>query len=88
MDFLNYIYGLFGFNYELKLSTRPAPDKRLGEDALWDSAEKALEDALNEFKKITGKSFEIDPGEGAFYGPKIDIKVFDALRRDHQCGTI
>ena len=84
MDFLNYIYDLFGFKYDLKLSTRPAPDKRLGDDALWDIAEKALADALNE----CGKPWETDEGEGAFYGPKIDIKVYDALRRTHQCGTI
>ena len=84
MDFLKYIYDIFGFNFELKLSTRPGPEKRLGSDDLWDTAEKALEDALNEF----GRPWQLDPGEGAFYGPKIDIKVFDALRRDHQCGTI
>lgn len=47
-------------------------------------AENALEQALKQF----GKPYEVDPGEGAFYGPKIDIKVFDALRRGHQCGTI
>ena len=51
LDFLNYIYDIFGFSYELKLSTRPAPEKRLGSDDLWDEAEKALEDALNEFGK-------------------------------------
>lgn len=47
LDFLNYIYDLFGFKYDLKLSTRPAPDKRLGDDALWDIAEKSLAEALD-----------------------------------------
>lgn len=79
LDFLSYIYQIFGFSYELKLSTRPAPEKRLGDDHLWDAAENALEEALNEF----GKPWELDPGEGAFYGPKIDIKLFDSLRRGH-----
>ena len=84
LDFLNYIYDLFGFTYDLKLSTRPEVGKRLGSDDLWDIAEKALEDALNG----CGKPWELDEGEGAFYGPKIDIKVYDALKRTHQCGTI
>jgi len=82
LDFLEYIYGIFGFTFELNLSTRP--EMRLGSDELWDSAEKALEDALNKF----GKPWTLNPGDGAFYGPKIDIKVFDALKRQHQCGTI
>ena len=51
MDFLSYIYDIFGFSFDLKLSTRPGPDKRLGSDDLWDVAEKGLEDALNEFGK-------------------------------------
>ena len=57
---------------------------RLGSDELWDTAEKALEEALNKF----GKPWTINAGDGAFYGPKIDIKVYDALKRPHQCGTI
>ena len=82
LDFLDYIYNVFGFHYELFLSTRP--EKALGTTKLWDEAEKALEEALNKF----GKPWKINPGDGAFYGPKIDIKLYDALKRQHQCGTI
>jgi threonyl-tRNA synthetase len=82
LDMLQHIYGIFGFNFELELSTRP--EKRLGSEELWDRAEKALEDALNEF----GKPWKLNPADGAFYGPKIDIKVYDALKRAHQCGTV
>lgn len=66
----------------MELSTRP--EERLGEDSLWDQAEAALEEALNKF----GKPWKLNPGDGAFYGPKIDIKVYDALKRAHQCGTV
>lgn len=82
LDFLKYIYGNFGFTFELELSTRP--EVRLGSDDQWDCAEKALEEALNRF----GAPWKLNPGDGAFYGPKIDIKVFDALKRAHQCGTV
>jgi len=82
LDFLDHIYGLFGFKFELELSTRP--EKRIGEEALWDKAEAALEKALNKF----GKPWKLNPADGAFYGPKIDVKVYDALKRAHQCGTI
>jgi threonyl-tRNA synthetase len=82
LDFLDHIYGLFGFRFELELSTRP--EKRLGADELWDKAEAALESALNKF----GRPWKLNPGDGAFYGPKIDIKVFDAFKRAHQCGTV
>ena len=82
LDFLQHVYGLFGFNFELELSTRP--EKRLGDEDLWEKAEKQLEEALNKF----GKPWKLNPGDGAFYGPKIDIKVYDALKRAHQCGTI
>ena len=74
LDFLNYIYTIFGFTYELELSTRPK--KRLGTDEQWDVAEKALAEALDEF----GKPWKEDPGDGAFYGPKIDIKVMDSMK--------
>jgi len=56
----------------------------MGSDELWRIAEDKLKDALN----THGKKWKINPGDGAFYGPKIDIKVFDALGRKHQCGTI
>lgn len=82
LDFINHSYNTFGFSYELFLSTRP--EGKLGEDSLWDQAEKALADALDGF----GKPWKINPGDGAFYGPKIDIKVYDALKRPYQCGTI
>lgn len=82
LDFLEHVYGIFGFTYELELSTRP--EKRLGSEQLWDKAEAALEQALTKF----GKPWKFNHGDGAFYGPKIDIKVFDALKRAHQCGTI
>lgn len=77
LDFLDHVYGLFGFRFELELSTRP--EKRLGADELWDKAETALENALNKF----GRPWKLNPGDGAFYGPKIDIKVFDAFKRAH-----
>ena len=82
LDFLDHVYGIFGFKFELELSTRPAD--KLGDDSMWDQAEAALAEALNKF----GKPWKENPGDGAFYGPKIDIKVFDALKRPHQCGTV
>jgi len=77
------MYGTFGFTFKLKLSTRP--DNFLGKVETWDMAEKQLEESLNEF--VPGK-WELNPGDGAFYGPKIDITIQDALRRQHQCATI
>lgn len=77
LSFLDYIYGIFGFHFDLELSTRP--EEKLGDDALWDQAEAALQEALN----IYGKPWKENPGDGAFYGPKIDIKVYDALKRPH-----
>lgn len=82
LDFLDHVYGIFGFKFELELSTRPA--QRLGDEELWDKAEAALQAALEKF----GRPWKLNPGDGAFYGPKIDIKVYDALKRAHQCGTI
>ncbi|KAM0755040.1 tars protein [Meredithblackwellia eburnea MCA 4105] len=82
-DFLNHVYGIFGFEFSLKLSTRP--EKFLGEIATWDKAEAMLTAALNKY--FPGK-WEVNPGDGAFYGPKIDITIRDALKRSHQCATI
>ncbi|GBG71621.1 hypothetical protein CBR_g9037 [Chara braunii] len=82
LDFLSHCYGIFGFTFELELSTRP--EKFLGEIEVWNKAEKALTDALNSF----GRPWKINEGDGAFYGPKIDITVFDALKRKNQCATI
>ncbi|MGM0526675.1 MAG: threonine--tRNA ligase [Pseudomonadota bacterium] len=76
-------YQTFGFEkVDVKLSTRP--EKRLGDDATWDRSEKALADAL----KAHDIDFEYLPGEGAFYGPKIEFTLFDCLGRAWQCGTI
>ncbi|XP_065166808.1 threonine--tRNA ligase 1, cytoplasmic isoform X2 [Atheta coriaria] len=82
LDFLRHVYGIFGFTFNLVLSTRP--EKYLGELEVWNEAEKALEDSLNEF----GDPWKLNPGDGAFYGPKIDITIMDALKRSHQCATI
>jgi threonyl-tRNA synthetase len=77
------VYKDFGFeNIEMKLSTRP--EGRIGEDSQWDMAEAALEDALND----AGLDWELQPGEGAFYGPKIEFSLRDCLNRVWQCGTI
>ncbi len=84
LDFMRYVYTIFGMSYKLELSTRPK--KALGDMALWDVAEAQLAEALDEF---AGKGeWKINAGDGAFYGPKIDIKVFDAMNRIHQCATI
>ncbi len=83
IDFLDYIYReVFDFTYEIALSTRP--DKAMGSADLWVKAEFALESAL----KKKGLSFSIKAGEGAFYGPKIDFQIKDALGRHWQLGTI
>ncbi|MBN3040465.1 MAG: threonine--tRNA ligase [Candidatus Omnitrophica bacterium] len=82
LDFIDYVMKVFGFEYEVNLSTRPA--KYAGEAANWDKAEEILQQALKE-KNI---SFEIDPGAGVFYGPKIDIKLKDALGRYWQGPTV
>ncbi|MDP8163209.1 threonine--tRNA ligase [Pasteurella skyensis] len=77
------IYSTFGFNeVEVKLSTRP--ESRIGSDEMWDSAETGLAAAL----KTNGLSYEIQEGEGAFYGPKIEFTLHDCLGREWQCGTI
>ncbi len=82
-DLLFEVYRDFGFDEVLvKLSTRP--EKRVGSDEIWDKAEKALEDALNE----QGLDWELQPGEGAFYGPKIEFSLRDCLNRVWQLGTI
>ena len=77
------IYDIFGFtDVRIALSTRP--EKRLGDDAMWDAAEGALEAALRK----NGIDFHINPGEGAFYGPKLEFQVTDAIGRPWQLGTI
>uniref|UniRef100_A0A7S1B9N5 Probable threonine--tRNA ligase, cytoplasmic n=1 Tax=Corethron hystrix TaxID=216773 RepID=A0A7S1B9N5_9STRA len=84
LDFMKYVYDIFGMSYKLELSTRP--EKGLGDKALWDTAEAALARAMNDFAGEGG--WKVNPGDGAFYGPKIDIKVMDAMGRVHQCATI
>lgn len=76
------IYSAFGLNYHLELSTRPA--KRIGDEKAWDKSEIALKKALEK----SGKEYKLNPGDGAFYGPKIDFHIKDALGRTWQCGTI
>jgi threonyl-tRNA synthetase len=83
IDMLQEVYADFGFNEVLiKLSTRP--EKRVGADDLWDKAEAALEASLN----YKGLAWNLQPGEGAFYGPKIEFALKDCLGRVWQCGTI
>jgi threonyl-tRNA synthetase len=86
LDFLTYIYKIFGFTFSIALSTRPK--KALGTKETWDNAEAQLKMALDEFCASTGKEWSLNPGDGAFYGPKIDIRLQDAMKRKHQCGTI
>ncbi|MDI6852281.1 MAG: threonine--tRNA ligase [Deltaproteobacteria bacterium] len=82
LDFVAEVMAIFGFEYEVELSTRP--EKSIGSDADWDLATNALIGALN----TKGLPYHICEGEGAFYGPKIDIKLKDALQRRWQCATI
>uniref|UniRef100_A0A672I7R0 threonine--tRNA ligase n=1 Tax=Salarias fasciatus TaxID=181472 RepID=A0A672I7R0_SALFA len=82
LDFLRTVYDVFGFTFKLNLSTRP--EKFLGDPEVWDQAEKQLENSLNDF----GEKWVLNPGDGAFYGPKIDIQIKDAIGRYHQCATI
>jgi threonyl-tRNA synthetase len=82
LKFVSDVMGIFGFDYEMELSTRP--EKSIGDDASWELATNALQSAL----KDTGRPYEINEGDGAFYGPKIDIKLRDCLDRRWQCATI
>ena len=82
LDFGFFLYDLFGFAPRLELSTRPA--KRIGSDAMWDRAESTLQDALD----ARGLEYEINAGDGAFYGPKIDLHMTDSLGRSWQLGTV
>ncbi len=82
LDFVQDVMELFGFDYEVELSTRP--EKSIGSDQAWERATGALEQAL----RTKGFQYQVNEGEGAFYGPKIDVKLKDALDRRWQCATI
>ena len=82
LDFVDSIMQRFGFKYEMEISTRP--EKSIGSDEIWEKATSALKAALDGL----GRKYGIDEGGGAFYGPKIDIKITDAIGRKWQCGTI
>jgi threonyl-tRNA synthetase len=84
LNFMKDVYDTFGMTYKLELSTRP--QKALGDVALWERAEEALANAMDMFAGKGG--WRVNPGDGAFYGPKIDIKVMDAMDRVHQCATV
>src|SRR5690606_22483462 len=81
-DFILEYYAIFGLQARLKFATRP--EQRIGDDAMWDRAEAALRSALD----ATGLEYELKPGDGAFYGPKTDFDVTDAIGRAWQLGTI
>ncbi|EDP7014648.1 threonine--tRNA ligase [Campylobacter jejuni] len=82
LAFVDNLMKLFDFSYEMEISTKP--EKAIGDNEIWEIATKALKEALDE----QGLKYGIDEGGGAFYGPKIDIKITDALKRKWQCGTI
>ena len=82
LEFVDRVMKIFGFEYEMEISTKP--EKAIGDDEIWETATSALKEALDE----NGFEYGIDEGGGAFYGPKIDIKITDALKRKWQCGTI
>ena len=83
INFIDRIYSIFNLPYEIELSTRPE-EKYIGEIEVWDRSEKALEEACRK----AGHECKINPGDGAFYGPKLDFHVKDSLGRVWQCGTI
>lgn len=82
IELIDYFYKVFGFDYQVELSTRP--EDSMGADDAWEMATNALEDVLKE----RGMDYKVNPGDGAFYGPKIDFHVRDCLGRTWQCGTI
>lgn len=82
LKIIDEVYNVFGFQYSVELSTRP--DDYMGELSLWGQAEEALENVLTNL----GIDYTINEGDGAFYGPKIDIHIKDAIQRSHQCATV
>ncbi|WP_449600843.1 threonine--tRNA ligase [Paenibacillus sp. Marseille-Q9583] len=82
ISLIDHIYQVFGFEYKIELSTRPAD--YMGSEELWDIAEQSLQNVLDNL----GIEYRVNEGDGAFYGPKIDFHILDALKRSWQCGTI
>ncbi|MCY9532235.1 threonine--tRNA ligase [Paenibacillus jamilae] len=82
MALIDHIYNVFGFEYKIELSTRP--EDSMGSEELWNEAEQALQNVLDN----RGVEYRVNEGDGAFYGPKIDFHILDALKRSWQCGTI
>ncbi|WP_345972923.1 threonine--tRNA ligase [Sulfurimonas diazotrophicus] len=82
VDFIDKIMKTFGFEYQMMISTKP--EKAVGDDAIWETATNALKTAMDR----NSLTYGIDEGGGAFYGPKIDIKITDAIGREWQCGTV
>lgn len=85
-EMMDHVFGLFGLSFKLKLSTRP--EKFLGDIETWNMAESRLKEALDTFKAAGGGQWELNEGDGAFYGPKIDVTLLDAMKREFQCATI
>ena len=83
IKFIDRVYSVFGLSYRIELSTRPEK-KYIGDLAIWEKSEKALGDACVH----AGKEYKVNPGDGAFYGPKLDFHIKDSLGREWQCGTI
>lgn len=81
--FIDRVYSIFGLSYRIELSTRPE-EKYIGDLAIWEESEKALAAAC----VSAGKEYKVNPGDGAFYGPKLDFHIKDSLGREWQCGTI
>mmetsp|Transcript_20969 Transcript_20969/g.34640 ORF Transcript_20969/g.34640 Transcript_20969/m.34640 type:complete len:773 (+) Transcript_20969:53-2371(+) len=86
LDMIKTVYDWLGMDFALKLSTKP--ETALGDPKVWEIAERYMAEALDLFKDQVGKTWSLNPGDGAFYGPKIDVQVFDALKRPHQCATV
>ncbi|MEB5478732.1 threonine--tRNA ligase [Shouchella clausii] len=82
LKIIDHVYQVFGFKYEIELSTRP--DDFMGSEHLWEQAETALENVLQKLNY----AYKVNEGDGAFYGPKIDIHIKDAIQRSHQCATV
>ncbi len=83
VELFDYVYKVFGLEYSIELSTRPE-DKYIGTVEVWDKSEKALAEAVEQLHK----DYKVNPGDGAFYGPKLDFHIKDSMKRVWQCGTI